>query len=69
MALWLRAGFNAALVKGKLPEGASVVAWPQNDEPGEKWLSDLSTVVQSLAWRVPARSKRNEFGNWFKLKT
>jgi hypothetical protein len=25
--------------------------------------------VQSLAWRVPARSKRNEFGNWFKLKT
>ena len=60
-----RGASNAALVKDKLPEGASVLAWPQNDAAGEKWLSDLAAVVSGLGVaRVPASiKKRNEFGD------
>jgi hypothetical protein len=60
-----RGASNAALVKDKLPEGASVVAWPQNDAAGEKWLGDLAAAVPGLAVaRVPASiKKRNESGD------
>ncbi|SRR6266498_870540 len=65
-----RGASNAALVKGKLPEGASVVAWPQNDEPGEIWLSDLSAFVPKLGVaRVPSSiTKHNEFGEPVEVK-
>ena len=60
-----RGASNAALVKDRLPQGASVVAWPQADAAGEKWLSDLSAFVRQLGVaRVPASiKKRNEFGD------
>ena len=37
-----RGAENAKLIKGLLCKGVSVCAWPQNDEPGEKWLKDLA---------------------------
>jgi hypothetical protein len=60
-----RGAANAALVKDKLPEGASVLAWPQNDAAGEKWLSDLSAFIPKLGVaRVPVSiKKRNKFGD------
>ena len=59
-----RGASNASLLKDRLPEGASVFAWPQNDQAGEKWLSDLCALVPGLAVvRVPASiSELNEFG-------
>jgi Protein of unknown function (DUF3631)/CHC2 zinc finger len=59
-----RGASNACLIKSLLPEGASVMAWPQNDAPGEKWLSDLAAFIPKLGvGRVPATiSKLNEFG-------
>jgi Protein of unknown function (DUF3631)/CHC2 zinc finger len=64
-----RGAANAALVKDKLPEGASVLAWPQNDVAGEKWLSDLSSLVSKLGVaRVPVSiNKRNEFGDMVEI--
>ncbi|HEU5247213.1 MAG TPA: DUF3631 domain-containing protein [Candidatus Udaeobacter sp.] len=60
-----RGASNAALVKDKLPEGVSVLAWPQNDAAGEKWLSDLAAVVSGLGVaRVPTSiKKRDEFAD------
>ena len=40
-----RGAGNAALCNGMIPEGVSVLAWPQNDEAGKRWLDDLSTKV------------------------
>jgi hypothetical protein len=37
-----RGNENAKLIKGLLREDVSVCAWPQNDEPGQKWLKDLA---------------------------
>jgi putative DNA primase/helicase len=60
-----RGAGNAKLVTGLIPQGASVCAWPQNDERGEEWLDDLSTFVPKLGVaRVPATIKtRNLFGD------
>jgi hypothetical protein len=65
-----RGAANAALVKDKLPEGASVLAWPQNDAAGEKWLSDLFSFVPKLGVaRVPASIKKcNEFGDTVEVR-
>jgi hypothetical protein len=59
-----RGAGNAALVKGLIPQGVSICAWPQNDQAGEKWLNDLSAFVPGLAVaRVPVSiRKANEFG-------
>jgi len=40
-----RGAGNAALCNGLIPEGVSVLAWPQNDEAGKRWMDDLSTKV------------------------
>jgi hypothetical protein len=59
-----RGASNASLIKGLLPGGASILAWPQNNAAGEKWLNDLSAFVQKLGVaRVPSSiKKREEFG-------
>lgn len=59
-----RGASNARLVKGLLPNGASILAWPQNDAAGRKWLNDLSRIVQKLGVaQVPLTiSNLNEFG-------
>jgi hypothetical protein len=59
-----RGNRNANLLKGLIPEGVSVTAWPQNDAPGQTWLSDLPTIVPNLGVaHVPATIRKlNEFG-------
>jgi Protein of unknown function (DUF3631) len=37
-----RGASNGKLVAGLIPQSASVLAWPQNDKAGEKWLADVS---------------------------
>ena len=32
---------NAKLLQDQLPDGCTVIVWPQNDEPGKKWLEDI----------------------------
>jgi hypothetical protein len=65
-----RGSENAKLLKGLIPQGASVCAWPQNDKPGEKWLNDLSAFVPGLAvTHVPVSiRKANEFGEAVEVK-
>jgi hypothetical protein len=64
-----RGARNAGLIRDLLPEGASVLAWPQNDTAGESWLSGLSAFVPKLGVaRVPVSiSKLNEFGDMVAL--
>jgi hypothetical protein len=59
-----RGACNAALLKERLPSGASILAWPQNDTAGKEWLNDLSAFVPALGVaRVPfSIERRNEFG-------
>jgi hypothetical protein len=59
-----RGASNAALLKERLPSGASILAWPQNDTAGKEWLNDLSAFVPGLGVaRVPFSIERpNEFG-------
>jgi hypothetical protein len=64
-----RGAGNAKLVKGLIPQPTSVCAWPQNDQPGEKWLTDLCAVcaadgVQVAQARVPAQFK--DVNDWTK---
>ena len=55
---------NAKLIKGLIPPGASVLAWPQNDPPGEKWLRDVARYADVPIAKaiVPARHK--DLGEW-----
>ena len=65
-----RGASNASLVKDRLPKGASVLAWPQNDTAGDKWLTDLSVFVPVLSVaRVPSFFRTlNEFGKVVEIK-
>ena len=59
-----RGAGNAALCNGLIPEGVSVLAWPQNDEAGKRWLDDLSTKVPVQVARaiVPEQLKTSTNG-------
>src|SRR4029453_4613020 len=59
-----RGAGNAALVKDLIPEGVSVLAWPQNDKAGEKWLTDLITYLSVAKAVVPAQFK--DVNDWTK---
>jgi hypothetical protein len=60
-----RGAGNAALCNTLIPEGVSVLAWPQNDEPGKRWLDDLSTVpVQVARAIIPEQFK--DVNEWTK---
>ena len=43
-----RGAENAGRLKGLIPDTTPLYAWPQNDEPGQKWLRDVSSVVAGL---------------------
>jgi len=64
-----RGAGNAKLVKGLIPQPTSVCAWPQNDQPGEKWLTELCAVcaadgVKVAQARVPTDFK--DVNDWTK---
>jgi len=47
-----RGASNGRLVAGVIPEGATLILWPQNDGPGEKWAQDVCSHVKCVVKRV-----------------
>jgi hypothetical protein len=54
------------MVKGLIPAGASVLAWPQNDAPGEKWLQDLSRYADVPIAKAIVPASHKDLGEWCK---
>ncbi len=61
-----RGAGNAALCNGLIPEGVSVLAWPQNDEAGKRWLDDLSTKVPVQVARAMVPEQFKDVNEWTK---
>ncbi len=61
-----RGASNAALVKGLIPAGASVLAWPQNDAAGQKWLSDLSAHTSTGLAKAVVPAPHKDMNEWTK---
>ena len=61
-----RGAGNAALCNGLIPEGVSVLAWPQNDEAGKRWLDDLSTKVPVHVTRAIVPEQFKDLNEWTK---
>ncbi len=61
-----RGAGNAALCNGLIPEGVSVLAWPQNDEAGKRWLDDLSTKVHVQVARAIVPEQFKDVNEWTK---
>jgi replicative DNA helicase len=61
-----RGAGNAALCNGLIPEGVSVLAWPQNDEAGKRWLDDLSTKVPVQVGRAIVPEQFKDVNEWTK---
>jgi Protein of unknown function (DUF3987)/CHC2 zinc finger len=61
-----RGAGNAALCNGLIPEGVSVLAWPQNDEAGKRWLDDLSTKVPVQVARAIVPEQFKDVNEWTK---
>ena len=49
-----------------IPEGVSVLAWPQNDEAAKRWLDDLSTKVPVQAARAIVPEQFKDLNEWTK---
>jgi CHC2 zinc finger/Protein of unknown function (DUF3631) len=59
-----RGAGNAALVKGLIPENASVCAWPQNDAAGEKWYDDLTAHAGAKVARAVVPKPFKDVNEW-----
>ena len=58
---------NAKLIKGLIPPGASALAWPQNDESGEKWLRDLARYADAPIAKAIVPAPHKDLGEWCKV--
>jgi hypothetical protein len=47
-----RGATNGVLVAGVIPQGATVIAWPQNDDPGMKWAETVCAHVQNCTVKI-----------------
>ena len=61
-----RGAGNAALCNALIPEGVSVLAWPQNDEAGKRWLDDLSTKAPVQVARAVVPEQFKDMNEWTK---
>ena len=61
-----RGAGNAALCNGLIPEGVSVLAWPQNDEAAKRWLDDLSIKVPVHVTRAIVPEQFKDLNEWTK---
>jgi hypothetical protein len=61
-----RGASNAALCKDLIPEGVSVLAWPQNDKAGEKWLTDLCACLSVSVANAVVPSQFKDVNEWTK---
>jgi putative DNA primase/helicase len=61
-----RGASNAALCKDLIRQGVSVLAWPQNDEAGKRWLDDLSIKVSVQVARAVVPEQFKDVNEWTK---
>jgi hypothetical protein len=61
-----RSASNAALVKGLIPQSASVCAWPQNDKAGEKWLNNLVAHTGAKVAKSVVPAPHKDVNEWTK---
>jgi len=61
-----RGASNVALLKGLLPTGASVLAWPQNDAAGQNWLSDLGAHTGTALAKAVTPAPYKDVNDWTK---
>ena len=59
-----RGAENAKLIKGLLREGVSACAWPQNDEPGKKWLKDLAKHADVPIAKAIVPAPHKDMNKW-----
>ena len=61
-----RGASNAALVKDLIPAGLPVYAWPQNDQPGEKWFGSICEHAGTDVARVVTPAQFKDPNDWTK---
>jgi len=61
-----RGASNAALVKGLIPQSVSVLAWPQNDKAGEKWLADFCAHAGVPVAKAVVPAPHKDVNDWTK---
>jgi hypothetical protein len=59
-----RGAGNTALVKGLIPPITSVLAWPQNDAAGEKWVTDLCTHAGTKVAKALVPAPHKDLNAW-----
>ena len=47
-----RGASNVAGLDGRLPAGATAIAWTQNDDAGDRWLGELEALCLRLGLRL-----------------
>ena len=63
-----RGAGNARLVYGLLRQDISVCVWPQNDAPGEKWLSDLCAQASTKVAKAVVPAPHKDINEWTKAE-
>lgn len=68
-----RGAGNGGLVAGMIPDGAKVVAWPQNDQPtrkgdvpSEKWMHDVKRAADRPIRRVDVPKEHADANDWLR---
>jgi Protein of unknown function (DUF3631) len=61
-----RGAGNAALCKDLIPDGVSILVWPQNDEPGQQWLTDLCKYISTPIGKATVPAKFKDLNEWTK---
>ncbi len=59
-----RGAGNGASVASLIPNGATVYAWPQNDEPGAKWEGDVAASCKGTVKRVVTPAPHKDANDW-----
>jgi hypothetical protein len=59
-----RGASNAGLLKGLLPAGASVLAWPQNDKPGQQWLAHIPAYINTKLATAVTPQPHKDLNEW-----
>jgi uncharacterized protein DUF3631 len=59
-----RGAGNAAICKGLIPDGVSVLAWPQNDDAGAKWLTDLVACLPMSVAKAVVPEQFEDINDW-----
>jgi hypothetical protein len=62
-----RGASNAAKLAEIIESGSTVILWPQNDDPGQKWCKDAMSVLQSCKVKVATvPTPHKDVADWHK---